>query len=371
MSWLRYSDIQNSRIPAKLGVCATSTELLKWTNSFEQRAAAYGRWWGSTQLTQFCVRGDGCGGACIVSPPQIAVVEAANLNSQPIDVQGSSWGQFNRPHLWWGQSYGFCSNGSAPCTDVQNFRCGCGCGCLGAFTLQDEGLVASYNTTASGDKIRLYITGTTADVGKKVVIQGNDSNGNWVRTQFSDGTVQDGEELVLANPYVESVTTWATGAPLRAFKEATIYRVLGYAYDGTSERQILDYGPQELNPTYRKMRLPGVRGCGCDGRSTLRALVSLQPGVITGSNDWLLFADATPAYSDGIMAEKLYENLETAAADSYFFGNPRPARNGRGVLLHSVGMGALGFLESQLRKQTGDKTTVRVQRDGLLMQGFV
>jgi hypothetical protein len=40
----------------------------------------------------------------------------------------------------------------------------------------------------------------------------------------------------------------------------------------------------------------------------------------------------------------IYENGDVGLADSYFFGNPRPARNLRGVLRHSVGMGALGFL---------------------------
>jgi hypothetical protein len=103
----------------------------------------------------------------------------------------------------------------------------------------------------------------------------------------------------------------------------------------------------------------------------VRAIVSLQAIPITGPNDWLMFADALPAYSDGIMAEKLYENLDTPAGDSYFFGNPRPSRNARGVLRHSVGQGALGFLESLLRKQTGDRTTVRVKRDGLSLAGFV
>jgi hypothetical protein len=35
-----------------------------------------------------------------------------------------------------------------------------------------------------------------------------------------------------------------------------------------------------------------------------------------------------------------------------------------------VGMGAIPLLESELRKQTADKSLVRMQRDGLYMQGF-
>jgi hypothetical protein len=303
MSRLRYLDIQNSRIPAKLGVCSTSTELLDWTNAFEQRAAAYGRWWGSTQLTQFCVRADRCG-ACVVMPPQVAVVEAANLNGQPMAVQGSSWGQFLRPHLGWNQWGGGCNN-SLPCTDVQNFRCGCGCGCTGMATMEDEGLVPSWSVTTDGEQIKVYAT-QTVDYGKYVVLQGNDSNGNWVRTTFADGTVQDGEQLTLAAGGVISSTTWGPGAPYLAYKDVTAYRVLVFALaSDDTERQLAEWGPTETNPTYRKMRIPGLgcgTGCGCN--QTVRALVSLQPGAITGANDWLLFADALPAYSDGILAEK-------------------------------------------------------------------
>lgn len=370
MSRNRYLDIQNSRIPARVGVCPDSTELLSWTNAFESRAAAFGRWWGSVQLAQFCVRGDTCG-ACVVLPPQVAVIEAANLNGMPMNVQ-NAWGQFDRPHLWWGQ----CGSGlsaNLPCTDVQNFRCGCGCGCYGVPQMLDEGIVASYSVTNSGDRIKVYAT-QTVDYGKHVVLQGYDSNGVWVRTTFADGTIQDGEEVTLAAGGVLTNTTWAGGAPYLAFKDVTAYRVLVFAVDTDgNERQLADYGPTETNPTYRKVKIPGVRGasCGCAGNQTVRALVSLQPGLITQANDWLLFADALPAYSDGIMAEKLYENGDIAAADALFFGVPKAARNARGVLRSSVGMGALGYLESQLRKQSGDKTTVRVQRDGLLLQHFV
>lgn len=373
MPRLRYADIQNSRIPAKVGVCSDSAELLAWTCAFETRAAAYGRWWGSTQLSEFCVTGDRCG-ACIVLPPQVAVIEAANLNGQSINVQGP-WGTFDRPHLSWGQcgASGSCFSNNLPCTDVQNFRCGCGCGCQGVPQMIDMGMVASYSVTTDGQKIRVYPS-QAVDVGKKVVIQGVDSNGVWVRTEFSDGVVQDGEELILALPFVESDTTWGPGAPYLAYKEVTTWRVLVFALDSGDEdslRQLADYGPTETNPTYRKVKLPSINTCSCSGTSTLKAMVSLQPGAITAAQDWLLFADALPAYSDGILAEKYYENGDLALGDAYFFGTPKAPRNGRGVLRSAIGMGALGFLESQLRKLTGDKTTVRMQRDGLYTQGFV
>ena len=148
----------------------------------------------------------------------------------------------------------------------------------------DEGMVPSYGVTGASQKIRIYST-NAADVGKFVVIQGNDSNGNWVRTTFADGTVQDGEQVALVAPstYVDTVTTWAVGAPYADYEDVTAYRVLGYAVVDAglgTVRQIFEWGPSDTNPTYRKMRIPGVRHSsnGCDCNSTVRALASLQAG---------------------------------------------------------------------------------------------
>lgn len=366
MMRLRYADIQNSRIPAKANVCADSDVLMGWTNGFQERALVYGRWWGTTQLAQFCITGSSCGGACIVLPREVAVIEAANLNGGPMSVAGSSWGQFIRPHL----SVGQCGSGSSlPCTDVQGFGCSCGCGC-GYASIEDEGLTPTYAVTTEGDRIKLYAT-NAADNGKKVVVQGNNANGVWVRSSI-DGTVQDGEQVTITTAGVLTTNTWAVGAPYSLYKEATSYRVLMFAVDTDgNERAIGEFQASETNPTYRKMRVPRL-GCSsgaCDGNRTLRAIVSLQHVPITGDNDWLLFTNLA-AYSDGILAEKYYEAGDQVQGDAYFFGLAKPARNARGVLRHAVGMGAIPLLESELRKQTADKSVVRMQRDGLYMQGF-
>lgn len=377
MARLRFQDILDSRIPAKLALCPTDEgniqTMMQWCSAFEARAAAYGRWWGSTQLAQFCITGS-CGGACIVLPRGVAVIEAANLNGMPVNVQ-NMWGQFVRPHLTPGCGAGGCSNvasAAVPCNGFQPFSCRCGCGCNAVPQMQDEGMVPSYAVTGAGDRIRLYAT-NAADNGKKVVLQGYDSNGVWVRTSI-DGTVQDGVQVTLSVSGVTTTQTWAAGSPTALYKQLTSYNVLMFALDADdNERALGVYQPTELNPSYRKVRLPGVKaGCGtaCGGPNTLRCLVSLEPTPITSVNDFLLYTNL-PAYSDGMYAEKLYESSEVSQGDAYFFGLPKPARNNRGVLRVSVGSGALPLLESELRKMTGDRTTVSVQRDGLSLIGFV
>lgn len=368
---LRFQDIQNSRIPAKVGVCSDSDELKQWTHQFELRASVKGRFWGSTQLAQFCITGS-CGGACIVTPPNVAVIEAANLNGIPVNIQ-NPWGQFIRPHLW--PSNGSCGNAASagvPCNGFQPFACGCGCGCRGVPQMQDEGTVPSYSVTNAGERIKLYAT-QTVDYGKKVVVQGKDSNGVWVRTEI-DGVVQDGEQVILADGGVLTNTTWGAGAPMGIYKEETDYRVLMFAVDDDdNERQLAEYGPTDTNPSFRKWRLPSVKaGCGsmCGTQNTLRCIVSLQPVPITGDNDWLLYSNLA-AYSDGILAEKYYENGDYPLGDKYFIGAPQAAKNARGVLRYADGTGALVILRDETRKMTGDRSEVSVPRDGLSLLGFV
>lgn len=367
MQRLRYTDVAQN-VYQQAGVCSDSPDLLRWTNRFEQRALNYGRWWGSTQLAQFCIQTH-CGQACVVLPREVAVIEAASLAWLPVNVQ-NMWGQFIRPHV--PLACGGNSSG-VPCSTGVVCHCGCGCGVI---QMQDEGMVPTFGVTAAGEKIRFYFN--PADVGKKIVVQGNDSNGVWVRTEFDDGMVQDGEQVTLATTggqyYTDTSTEWAVGSPTQLYKEVTSYNVIAWGLnsDGDTTRQLANYQPDEVNPTYRKVRIVGAprRGrCGTPNL-TLRAIVSLQHVPMRNANDWCLFTNLA-AYADGIMSEKLRENLAFAEADAYFFGTPKPARNGRGVLRVSVGTGAIPLLESELRKQTGDTSSVLVQRDGLVLNGFV
>lgn len=352
-----------SRVSQVLGVCPDDDRIGAWASNFQERAWAQGRWWGTTQLMTFCLTGE----SCIVLPREVAVIEQATLNGAPMRM-GNLWYQFNKPHEW-------ITGSSANCSS--NGRCNC-CGC-GPMTMEDRGTAASFATTTGTDKkIRLY-PGNAVDEGKTVIIQGYDANGVWVRSTV-DGVRIDGEQVTLALPYAETTTTWGPdpntrkGAPVAVIKESTQYRVLMYSVDGDGvEVQLANYEPSETHPMYRVVSIPGLSNCtasasGCTTK-TLKAIVSLQHVPITADEDWLLFTNLA-AYKQGVMAEKYYEEGNIALGDAYFYGQPRPARNGRGVLRHTLGQGAISLLEAELRKMTGDITTVNMGRDVLNLGGF-
>lgn len=354
---LRVADLKASRVLVQANVCSDDSRFLQWLNSIQERALNLGRWFGTTQLMRFCAS-DGC----LILPREVAVIEAAKFDGVPMRMR-NQWYEFIKPHCTVSScslptSYGRCNTSSQSC------NC---CGCLGGLDFEERDLVATYAFTNSGEKIRAYIGGLS-DVGKKIILQGFDSNGVWVRTSIG-GIIQDGEQITLANPFTDSSTTWAAGSPVRVIKDPTDYRVLMFAVDsgGNETRQIADYQPTETNPMYRRMSLPTE--CPSETR-TITALASLQHIPLTQDNDWLLFTNLS-AYEDGIMSAKYREAGDITLADAYFFGNPRPPKNARGVSRYNDGMGMIPQLEAELRKMTGDRTSVNVDYDGVNLAGFM
>lgn len=345
---LTVKQIKNSRIPAIVGVCSDDPRLIQWANAFEEKAYVHGKFWGSVQLMQFCTTN-----TCLILPREVATIEAIKVGCAHVPVQ-NQWFSFVCPH-------GSCDCGT---------NCDCGCGC-GDFNAIDKGTVCSFaKTTGVNQKIRLY-PGGAADVGKKVIIQGKDLNGVWVRSSI-DGAIGDGEQVTLASPFVDTVTVWGPGAPYAVIKEATSYRALMYAVDQTTaaETALADYAPSELNPSYRVISAPNLC-CGAEGGTqNILAIVSLQHIPVETDNDFLLFQNLS-AYQLGIQAEKAYEDGDYAKGDAYFYGSAGPPRNNRGPLRVTNRMGAIPLLTAELRRITGDKCAVNIQHAGVNLAHFL
>ena len=62
--------------------------------------------------------------------------------------------------------------------------------------------------TGSDKRLRVY-SSVSADVGKKLLFQGYDESGEWIRTQV-DGVYVDGEYITLTSGYVDSVNLFSS-----------------------------------------------------------------------------------------------------------------------------------------------------------------
>lgn len=366
---LIFTDIKNSRIPALLNVCPTDSRLKQWLNRFEELASNQGRWWGTVQEMLFCVEDD-----CVVLPRQVAAIEAATLNNSPVDM-GNQWYRYLHP-----VSPTVCA--SSTCCSTMAWAGGWAGGWSSAPAMphlnDPVALVCTFSPVIGENKKLKFYPADAADVGKKIVVQGR-SGGNWVRTTF-DGMVQDGEQVTLALPSVTTLTTWDEGSPTGIIKEATSYHVLVYEVDTVTlgERLIADYEPGETRPQYRRIDFTNVC-CGgtcpsdndadCTSTKTLKVIASLQHIPIETDNDWLLFQNLA-AYQDGMMAMKYQEEGDFSMANAYMYGTAATPRNGRGPLRALYRGGAIPALAAELRKMTGDRTTLAIRQDRTSLTWF-
>lgn len=354
---LLIANLQASRIPSALNICPTDDRFYQWASEAENLMLGQGRWWGSVREAQFCVDS-----GCIVLPPQVAVVERMNICGRPIDVT-SPWYPFTRILATWNH----CTSCSSQ-AGLSSGQCS-----QGHYMAQlREMTMATYATTLGANKLIRSYPGSDLDIGKKIIYQGKNINGVWVRS-IIDGVMQDGEQVALTLPFVDTTTVWAPGSPVAVIKESTNTRVLVYEYDTVThlERQLAEYEANETRPSYRVCYVPGLVGaggccnCSTDGdttRKTVTAMVSLQHVPFTSPNDWCILQNLS-AYKAAMMAVKAWEEGDVAKGNYYFYGSEGPGRNARGVTRVVNRGGAIPLLQAELRKMTGDKVNAFVYTD--------
>jgi hypothetical protein len=133
----------------------------------------------------------------------------------------------------------------------------------------------------TGFTIRTFIS-QPSDVGKTITFYGIDGNGQIVRTLRSDGTWQDGVQVTLANPSVD--TPMQFQRVTRVVKDPTDGYINCYQFN-VAQGFLLDlaqYQPSETNPEYIVTKLVGHRrgsignwGNG-SGKRAVSALVKLN-----------------------------------------------------------------------------------------------
>lgn len=342
-------------IAGDLGLClpAQNSRFLSYLNGAEEEMQVYGRWWGSIVEAQMCIRR-----GCVVFPREVATIEQMALCGQNIRVE-NSWYQFVQNLA----SIDTCGGGCA--SDCSSSTHSHSCNHL-QMRLQAK-FAASFDTTIGTNKALRFYPTHSADVGKKIVVQGYDENNIWVRTSF-DGEVQDGEQITLALPYTDTVTQWYPGSPSAIQKEATNYRVLLYEVDVNSaaERALGIYQPSETNPEYRVATIPGFSSlgssgscCDTDGTTPLRtitALVKLHHVPLSADRDWLLFRNLQ-AYRLAMLSQFYRRNSNHEMANACMFGTPAPKQSRMSNQATLSKGGAIPLLRAELRSMTGDNTT--------------
>lgn len=203
-------------------------------NRAQSRLAQMGRWWGTFKKLRLCITQN-----CITWPAGVINVEGFNICGITIPVR-NGWYDFQ--DIVRTPKVGQCS-----CDENQ---------------LLDRGMTPQYRDPLVNSYIKIYAVSST-DYGKKVLIQGNDNNGNPIRNSDAGGWFQ-GEKLTLAVSGVTSSAIFSPPGIIGAQKPITNSYLNVFAVNSVTleETQIAVWGPGETNPIYRRtalVRLP--RSC--------------------------------------------------------------------------------------------------------------
>jgi hypothetical protein len=168
---LSLGQIKTSRLPQRLGVCATDERFGAWVNEAQQRLLSLpANYWGTFTRILLCFP-PGCRNFLVMPPGVVAVRGAYEPAGGTVELKNQWWEMLG------------------PCA-------GCipeGCGCC--YRLTDAGQTPTY--WQPGVPFRVKVQSNIADNGLEVRLRGVDPNGHVVRT-----SCEDGERLKLdsANP---------------------------------------------------------------------------------------------------------------------------------------------------------------------------
>jgi len=270
---------KTSTLPQSVGLAACDPRFLTLLNEAQERLAFMGKWWGTYKRLRICVTA-----GCITWPQEVLTVEAIKTCQVGTPIR-NEWFEFQ-------------DDVRAPATS----DCG-----EESRQLLDRGIVYQYRDFTALSTVRLY-PALASDVGKRILLQGNDANGNPIRTLDSvSGEWVTGEYVTLASPFAESTSEFDVPALTGAQKPLTNGQitVTSVAVTDAVETQIAIWGPSVLNPEYRRNYLtywPRVcrdgdlcedAGDGCTTADTsctnsvVEAIVRLKCIPVVVDSDWL------------------------------------------------------------------------------------
>ncbi len=222
-----------------LGMCATDSRVMDYTNEATQRLLYKGKWVGTYAHYALCTNGNNSD-SNITWPRFLETIESFSICSKP-GVIRNQW-------------YEYLSSGPGLLNQNNNI----------GTSLVDRGeacLISDILTTGNIKKIKV-ISDYAESGSSAIILQGLDWSGNPIRT--SSGTVL-GESVPIAvggnvsiNQFsrLDAVIKPVTNGPIRLYEYDTV---------ALTTRQIAFYEPNETLPSYRRSIIPGLQNMSsCD-----------------------------------------------------------------------------------------------------------
>lgn len=260
--FLTFKNLKEGEVARAGGIDPCGQEFLRYANGAVRQLMTRGDWFSTVVPMSGCVRDN-----IITWPRGVGTILALNVRGRPTTIQ-NKWYQFTPMEQHHYREGLECQQGIRDGV----FRC------RGNVVTETSGTSCVFNPiVADGMNLRFYISQPT-DAGKKITVYGIDGNGQDIRSQRTDGTFQDGIEMIFKNPFVQS--PFPIRHVTRIVKDETDGVINGYQYNAAGDFlvDLAQYQPNETNPEYITTRITGVRGGRNDGGCVeqIEALVKLE-----------------------------------------------------------------------------------------------
>ena len=301
---LTLADIKTP-ISKVLSMASTDSRVVDYINEAQERLLHQGAWPG-TYARYRITTDDGM----ITWPRQLETIEAVAIDDTP-GVVRNRW-------------YEFLDSGPGILESTDH---------VGRQLIDQDTAVSFSDITGTGKKLRLYTTTLTAsvDTGIRVLLQGYDDDGVWIRTQDGSNYV-DGEYVTLTATYVETSNNFSSLSGAQKPDTKGNVTVKEYNVAAETVRTIAEYEPLENLPTYRRSMIPGIT-------TSTTVTVSGKLRFIPAQNDidWL-HINNQPALKLMVMAVRKEENNVMDEAMVY---EAKALKTLQDQLMHHLGDGAV------------------------------
>lgn len=275
MRRLRLYDLRTGRLPSVIGKCEADIQsIAKYVNSAERRLimckeAGDEGWMGTWAEMAFTMSRTQ---PYLTTPRSVARLQLAAMCEDPIDIQNQFYEYLN---------FG---NGRLPKTFTQN----------SPLTPQvySRNNVPTFVDLSNAPQILRVYTVDTADSGKRVLLQGTDSNGKVIYTQDTYNPTQ-GIYVTLTDTFVDAPTQFNTITGIQ--KDVTLGNVEIHQIDPTTGADVilLTMEPSEQTASYRRYYFNGIpKNCCCPLSSTttvsVTAIVKLDLIPVAVDTDYTL-----------------------------------------------------------------------------------
>jgi hypothetical protein len=283
-------------MPESIGKCVTDIgSIAALVNEAQERLlndplAPEEGWWGGWVKMVFNVTAPN---ATIITPREVARIVVMDVCKNPIRIRNGFY-----EYLQFGI-------GLQPT--------GCTTDCNQILQAYERETVISTTEFVGNKTVRAYPV-AAGDVGKRVLVQGQDHNGNNVYT--TDALTQSpiqGEYIVLTSPFVTTTNVFSTLTGLQ--KDSTLDDVRLFQVDpiAGTETSLATMAPSELTAQYRTYFLNGLQNNCCSGALIqVSAQCKLDYIPAKNDNDYLLI-QSVPALIEECMSIR-FGRMDTMAA---------------------------------------------------------